>query len=86
MLLSGCVFSLYNMVLHKFSLSEPIRSFNLYNDKLLYERVETGEIVIADMDGGNPEKICIGSVPIVLNNKLLSLLKKRNSLCHRAVT
>ena len=53
--------------------SEEIISFTVYNGRLVYERMFTGEIVIADMDGNNPQVVCKGACPIVLNGHLFYL-------------
>lgn len=53
--------------------SEEIMSFTVYNGRLVYERMFTDEIVIADMDGKNPQVVCKGECPIVLNGYLFYL-------------
>ncbi len=52
---------------------EKIRSFTVYNGRLVYERLYTKDIVIADMDGKNPKVICKGTNPISLNGHLFYL-------------
>lgn len=54
-------------------ISDPIRSFTVYNGRLVYERMNTGELVIADIDGTNPKVIGIGKSPIALNSYLFYL-------------
>ena len=52
---------------------DPIRSFTVYNGRLVYERMYTDDIVIADMDGSNPKVVCPGAHPIALNGHLFYL-------------
>lgn len=54
-------------------ISDPIRSFTVYNGRLVYERMYTNDIVIADMDGSNPKVVCPGASPIALNGHLFYL-------------
>lgn len=54
-------------------ISDPIRSFTVYNGRLVYEGMHTNEIVIADMDGSNPKVVCTGESPIALNGYLFYL-------------
>ena len=54
-------------------ISDPIRSFTVYNGRLVYERMYTNDIVIADMDGKNLQVVCKGQSPIVLNGHLFYL-------------
>ncbi|MBQ7331152.1 MAG: DUF5050 domain-containing protein [Oscillospiraceae bacterium] len=54
-------------------ISAPIRSFTVYNGRLVYEKMDTNEIVIADMDGSNPKVVCTGESPIALNGYLFYL-------------
>lgn len=54
-------------------ISDPIRSFTVYNGRLVYERMYTNDIVIADMDGSNPKVVCPGESPIALNGYLFYL-------------
>lgn len=54
-------------------INENVRSFTVYNGRLVYERMYTDEIVIADIDGKNPQVICKGSSPIALNGHLFYL-------------
>ena len=54
-------------------ISDPIRSFTVYNGRLVYEKMHTDEIVIADMDGKNPKVVCSGKSPIALNGHLFYL-------------
>ncbi len=52
---------------------EKIRSYTVYNGRLVYEKMHTDEIVIADMDGKNPKVVCSGKSPIALNGHLFYL-------------
>ena len=52
---------------------EKIRSYTVYNSRLVYEKMHTDEIVIADMDGSNPKVVCTGKSPIALNGHLFYL-------------
>lgn len=52
---------------------DPVRSFTVYNGRLVYERMHTNDIVIADMDGSNPKVVCPGASPIALNGHLFYL-------------
>ncbi len=54
-------------------IGDPIRSFTVYNGRLVYEKMYTNEIVIADMDGKNPQVVCPGGSPIALNGHLFYL-------------
>ena len=53
--------------------NETVQSFTVYNGQLVYERMGTGEIVIADMNGDNPKVVCTGKSPIVVNGYLFYL-------------
>lgn len=64
--------SLDGETIHKV-ISDPIRSFTVYNGRLVYEKMYTDEIVIADMDGSNPKVVCPGASPIALNGYLFYL-------------
>lgn len=54
-------------------ISDSIRSFTVYNGRLVYERMYTNDIVIADMDGSNSKVVCPGASPIALNGHLFYL-------------
>ena len=54
-------------------IDEPILKFTVYNGRLVYEKMDTNEIVIADMDGSNPKVVCTGESPIALNGYLFYL-------------
>lgn len=54
-------------------INEAVRSFTVYNGRLVYEKMDTGEIVIADMNGENPKVVCTGTSPIALNGYLFYL-------------
>lgn len=64
--------SLNGETIHKV-ISDSIRSFTVYNGRLVYERMQTNDIVIADMNGKNPKVICTGESPIALNGHLFYL-------------
>ena len=64
--------SLNGETIHKV-ISDPIRSFTVYNGRLVYERMQTNDIVIADMDGKNPKVLGPGADPIALNGYLFYL-------------
>lgn len=54
-------------------IDEKVRSYTVYNGRLVYEKMYTNEIVIADMDGKNPQVVCPGTSPIALNGYLFYL-------------
>ena len=54
-------------------IDEGLLSFTAYNGRLVYKRMFANEIVIADIDGKNPQVVCKGSSPIVLNGHLFYL-------------
>jgi len=64
--------SLNGETIHKV-ISDPVRAFTVYNGRLVYERMQTNDIVIADMDGSNPQVVCLGASPIALNGHLFYL-------------
>ncbi len=54
-------------------IDENVRSYTVYNGRLVYEKMQTNEIVIADMNGDNPQVVCTGTYPIALNGHLFYL-------------
>ena len=54
-------------------IADKVRAYTVYNGRLVYERMGTEEIVIADMGGSNHKVICKGTNPISLNGHLFYL-------------